>query len=67
MTENEVRILLRKAINDLGGVRAWCRAADVRCNSHVSEFLTGKRSPSSEVLDALGLEYRIVSKCSATN
>jgi hypothetical protein len=67
MTEDDVRSLLRKKLTKFvfrkgsTGLRAWCRQHGV-ASEHVSEFLSGVRNPASDMLDALGLEYRIVRK-----
>lgn len=67
MTENQVRELLLRRIekfrNRRGsiGLRPWCKANAVAI-SHASEFLNGKRLPTTDLLDALGLEWRIVRK-----
>jgi hypothetical protein len=66
MTLDEVRARLRKEYAPYAGVRgvgirAWCRQHGL-ANSHVSEFLSGKRWPSSELLEVLGLEWEIVEK-----
>lgn len=65
MTEDQVRALLLKrarpfAVNHGStGVRAWREHHGV-ANPHASEFMRGKRSPASDLLAALRLEYRIV-------
>lgn len=70
MTEEEVRsLVLRRArpfVDRAGssGVRAWAAAHGLP-TGHVSEFLNGKRGPALKLLDALGLEYRIVRKRSS--
>lgn len=67
MTDDQVRDLIRKRAarhakrKGSTGITAWARAKGVT-KSHLSEFLAGKRSPTTDVLDALGLEYRIVRK-----
>jgi hypothetical protein len=67
MTEEQVRsLVLRRARPFAGragstGVRAWAEAHGI-LTGHVSEFLSGKRGPATKMLNALGLEYRIVRK-----
>lgn len=39
----------------------WCKAHRVS-KGHVSEFLNGKRLPTTDILNALGLEWRICRK-----
>jgi len=41
------------------GLRGWCEYHGVAVG-HASEFLNGKRGPTSDLLEALGLEWRIV-------
>lgn len=61
------RLLLRKckpylAKNGKGfGLKPWCRAHGV-APTHASDFLTGKRNPASDLLEALGLEWRVMRK-----
>ncbi len=61
MTEEQVRAMLLKQAGRVPtrrnstGVTAWCRKHGVT-TGHVSEFLAGKRGPSTDLLDALGLE-----------
>ncbi len=43
------------------GLRGWCAAHNV-VPTHASEFLSGKRLPANDVLDALGLEWRVMRK-----
>ncbi len=43
------------------GVTAWCTAHGVS-KARVSEFLSGKRNPTSDILDALNLEWRVMRK-----
>lgn len=43
------------------GIAKWCTKHGVN-RGHVSEFMNGKRAPTSDVLEALGLEWRIESK-----
>lgn len=68
MTLDDVRALLRAQMAEFigtnvsgprgNGLRAWCEHHDV-ASGHVSEFLNGKRNPSTELLDALGLQWEI--------
>lgn len=61
MNEDQVRSLLLKRAKKHSrggrttGVTAWCKHHGV-INTHVSEFMNGKRAPSNDMLDALGLE-----------
>lgn len=65
MTEDQVRFLLQRrarsfAINrGSSGIRGWCEAKGV-AYPHVSEFMNGKRSAATDLLNALNLEYRIM-------
>lgn len=59
MSEDDVRDLLTRRARS--GLRPWCRANAVS-ESHANEFLNGRRGPASDLLNALGLEYRIVRK-----
>ena len=67
MTEDEVRkLLLRRAkpyrkYRGTTGVSAWCDAHGV-AKTHVSDFMNGRRRPMADLLDALGLEWRIMRK-----
>jgi hypothetical protein len=67
MTLDDVRkLLLRRSRTHIKyrgttGVKAWCEAHGVAA-THVSEFLNGKRGPTSDLLENLGLEWRIVRK-----
>jgi hypothetical protein len=67
MTLDDVRkLLLRKAKQHSiypgsSGLRGWCKAHGV-VHSHVTEFVKGHRNPGSDVLDALGLEWRVMRK-----
>lgn len=68
MTEEDVRALLLKraklfAGKRIGssGVTRWCAAHGI-AKSHVSDFLHGKRGPSTAMLNALSLEWSIVRK-----
>lgn len=67
MTEDQVReLFVRRLEKHRGrrgsiGLRPWCRAHGVTV-SHASEFLGGRRLPTTDVLDALGLEWRITRK-----
>jgi hypothetical protein len=59
-------LLLRRAkgqsrYKNATGVKAWCTANGVS-NSHACEFLNGKRLPTSDLLEALGLEWRVMPK-----
>ncbi|MGY3527236.1 hypothetical protein ACVISU_000004 [Bradyrhizobium sp. USDA 4452] len=67
MTMTEVRkLLLRRAkpfakYRNSTGIKAWCAAHSV-ANSHACEFLNGQRNPTSDLLEALGLEWRVMRK-----
>ncbi|MCK1676614.1 hypothetical protein [Bradyrhizobium sp. 150] len=67
MTLDVVRkLLLRRALpfaarKNSTGVQAWCKAHGVS-NSHACEFLNGQRNPTSDLLAALGLEWRVMRK-----
>lgn len=65
MTIDQVRELLAQAIEPyskserFSGLTRWCNAHGV-CKSAASQFMSGKRGPSSDLLDALGLEWQLV-------
>lgn len=67
MSLDEVRaLLLRRAKKHIArkgssGVTAWAKHHGVS-KGHVSEFVAGKRLPTTAILDALGLEWRICRK-----
>lgn len=67
MTEDEVReLLLKRAAKCTksrvqSGMAAWCRKHGVN-RHHAYEFIAGRRGPCADLLDGLGLEYRIVWK-----
>lgn len=67
MTLDQVKkMLLRRAkpyrkYRGTTGVKAWCEAHEVN-RSHVSSFLSGKRHPGNDLLEALGLEWRVMKK-----
>lgn len=67
MSGDEVRALIvRRAARHAKrrgstGVTAWGQANGVS-RSHLSEFMAGKRAPTTDILDALNLEWRIVRK-----
>lgn len=72
MTSNQARkLLLRKCKpyksshgNSQTGIRPWCEAHGVKVG-HASEFLNGRRGPTLDLLDALGLEWSLVRKKAA--
>lgn len=61
------KLLLRKCKPYLSkdgrgfGLKGWCRAHGV-ASTHASDFLQGKRNPGSDLLEALGLEWRVMRK-----
>ncbi len=67
MTSDEVRALLLKRAaryaknRGSSGVTGWARHHGIS-KGHVSEFLAGKRLPTTAILDALNLEWRISRK-----
>lgn len=67
MTEDDIRSALRKRAGKRG-IAMWCVFYGIP-QSHVSEFLSGKKSVPSKVLDALGLEisYRRKKSLAANN
>lgn len=71
MTDDAVRALLLKRAKRFAkyrgatGVIGWCHKHGVS-RSHTNEFLNGKRGAATDLLDALGLEYRIVRKTRLT-
>jgi hypothetical protein len=72
MSEEQVRELVRKRAARFAkrkgstGFSAWCRHNGV-AKSHASEFMRGIRGPTSDLLSALGLEYRIARKHARPN
>jgi hypothetical protein len=67
MTLDQVRkMLIQRAkkyqvYRGTSGVCAWCSAHGV-AKARASEFLSGKRLPTTDILDALGLEWRVMRK-----
>jgi hypothetical protein len=68
MTVEELRVLVRdqcrehmKPKKNSTGLSGWCLEHGLS-KGQVSEFLNGARSPPPKMLDALGLEWRIVRK-----
>ena len=66
MSADDVRKLLLKRAAEYRthrgfGLRGWCAEHGVS-PTHASEFLNGKRGPTSNLLEALGLEWRITRK-----
>lgn len=65
MTIDQVRDVLARAIEPysksgrFSGLTRWCNAHGV-CKSAASQFMSGKRGPSSDLLEALGLEWQLV-------
>lgn len=41
------------------GLRAWCEANGINV-AHASEFMNGNKNPGSDLLRALGLEWRVM-------
>ena len=72
MSEDDVRELVRHRAKFFArnkgstGFTAWCCEAGVN-KTHASTFMNGKGSAPTDLLDALGLEYAIVQKKSASN
>lgn len=72
MTLESVRkLLLRRAkgsakYKNSTGVKAWCTENGVQ-NSHACEFLNGKRLPTTDLLEALGLEWRVMRRSPAAS
>lgn len=67
MTLDDVRALVLKEAEPFKGkregrgIRKWCEAKGVSA-SHTFEFMNGDRLPCSDLLEALGLEWRIAVK-----
>lgn len=61
MTIEQVQALLLRKANKSGTVYAWCKENDVS-RQRASEFLAGKRLPTTDILEALGLEWRVMRK-----
>lgn len=67
MTLDQVRkLLLREAkkhqtYKNRSGIYSWCKANSV-ARSHANEFLNGKRLPTTDLLEALNLEWRVMPK-----
>ena len=76
MTLDEVRMKLREEASEFCGtgargakgfgLRGWCEHHGVAVG-HASEFLNCKRGPTSDLLEALGLEWRVVPKTTLTS
>ena len=62
MTPDEVREMVWKKAKP--SWREWCRVHRVSI-SHLSEFMNEKRGPTTDILSALQLEWRIVRKRSS--
>jgi hypothetical protein len=58
VTADQVRKILARRIAKTN-LSAWCREKGVN-RPHASEFVNGKGPPPSDVLAALGFEWRIV-------
>lgn len=43
------------------GVRPWCEAHGIVV-SHAFEFMNGQRNPATDLLEVLGLEWRVARK-----
>ena len=69
---DEIRSLLSERATEFicrrgsTGLTAWARYHGVLA-SNLSEFMSGKRQPTADILDALGLERVIVRKASAAS
>ena len=67
MTLSQVRRMLiarakkHQVYRNTTGVTAWCAAHSVS-KARASEFLSGKRLPTTDILNALGLEWRVMRK-----
>lgn len=68
MTLDQVRKLLLRKCKPYAagahtgfGLTAWCDAHGV-AKTHASDFLAGKRNPGTDLLEALGLEWRVMKK-----
>jgi hypothetical protein len=67
VTLDQVReLLLRRAApfaanKGSTGIYGWCEAHGVN-RTHVSDFMNAKRMPGNDMLDALGLEWRVMRK-----
>lgn len=68
VTEDEIRDLVRKQASPYAtakvgstGVTIWGIMNGVHKGA-LSSFMAGKRAPGTDLLDALGLEWRIVPK-----
>jgi hypothetical protein len=59
LSQDEVRILLRLLLKSGGSKAAFCRKHRVH-QTHLSNFLSGRRLPGPRILKALGLEERLV-------
>jgi hypothetical protein len=54
MTADDVRNLLRRAVQEAGTASAWAEANDLSA-AYVSDTLSKKREPGPAILKALGL------------
>lgn len=72
MTEEDVRALITKRAAPYARKRGstgefgWAQHHGI-IRSHLNEFMNGARGPSTSILDALGLEWRIVRKRKVRN
>ena len=65
ITHEQVYAKLKRAAAKAGSIRKWCASNNVNA-SHAIEFSNGKRGPATDLLNALGLEWRIARKARAT-
>jgi hypothetical protein len=67
MTQDQVRAMVLKAAKPFAkrhgstGIYSWCKEKGVN-RGHLSEFMSGERLPTTDILNALDLEWRIMPK-----
>jgi hypothetical protein len=55
VTADDVRAILKKACDEVGGIRAWSRKHDISA-AYISDVILGRREPGPSVCRILGLE-----------
>lgn len=63
MNEQQLREAMRRRFEAMTQSE-WCRLTGCK-NSHVSEFLNGKRGPPRDMLNALNMEVQYVKRRAA--
>lgn len=63
LSADQLRAAMRRRFEAMS-IREWSKLTGCTA-SHISEFLSGKRGPPSEMLDALNLQIRYVKRRNA--